>query len=63
MENETLALLGEMSTAVAHSLRNPLASPSTLGVEAGAGLAIALALAGLILSEAAARRVRSLSGS
>ena len=28
-----------------------------------AGLAIALALAGLILSEAAARRVRSLSGS
>ncbi|AOE87560.1 sensor histidine kinase [Pseudomonas sp. TCU-HL1] len=26
VENETLALLGEMSTAVAHSLRNPLAS-------------------------------------
>jgi signal transduction histidine kinase len=40
VENETLTLLGEMSTAVAHSLRNPLASirsSAELALEVDAG--------------------------
>ncbi|MDH4556845.1 GHKL domain-containing protein [Pseudomonas sp. BN417] len=41
VENETLTLLGEMSTAVAHSLRNPLAS-----IRSSAELALEDTLAG-----------------